>query len=190
MDIFRRSWFRSYAAAIGVDADAALREFVARHPDPEVIAEPPAPPQRGPEPALRRIAGALASLSRFRGRREARVAPPPKLPVIETPTAPPSESPDLPALARLCTELGRVTNAKAVPSLLEQTATLLDASGLSVWVWDRRAEALKPALVHGYAQNVIARLPPVTRARRTTRPRQRSARANRNSLPARSCSRC
>jgi transcriptional regulator with XRE-family HTH domain len=33
--IFRRSFIRSYAAAIGLDADATLREFLERFPDPQ-----------------------------------------------------------------------------------------------------------------------------------------------------------
>ena len=42
--IFRKSFVRSYADAIGLDADDIVREFVERHPDPlEVeIAAPPA----------------------------------------------------------------------------------------------------------------------------------------------------
>ena len=42
--IFRKSFVRSYAEAIGVNADATVREFIERYPDPlEVdIAAPPA----------------------------------------------------------------------------------------------------------------------------------------------------
>ena len=32
--IFRRSYFRAYAQAIGLDPDSAVREFLERHPDP------------------------------------------------------------------------------------------------------------------------------------------------------------
>src|SRR4026207_2002565 len=32
--IFRKSFIRSYAEAIGLDADAIVREFVERYPDP------------------------------------------------------------------------------------------------------------------------------------------------------------
>src|SRR5262245_61586986 len=32
--IFRRSFIRSYAEAIGLDADETLREFLEHHPDP------------------------------------------------------------------------------------------------------------------------------------------------------------
>jgi transcriptional regulator with XRE-family HTH domain len=42
--IFRRAYVRAYAAAIGFDPDAAVREFVALQPDPIAVPEPPAPP--------------------------------------------------------------------------------------------------------------------------------------------------
>lgn len=45
--IFRKSFVRSYAEAIGVDPDAVVREFVAKYPDPleADIAAPVATPQ-------------------------------------------------------------------------------------------------------------------------------------------------
>ena len=47
--IFRRSWMRSYAQAIGADADATVRELLEAHPDPEEI--PAVAPLPAPEPA-------------------------------------------------------------------------------------------------------------------------------------------
>jgi transcriptional regulator with XRE-family HTH domain len=47
--IFRRSFIRSYAEAIGLDADEVVREFLDRYPDPHAVpAEPgtPDPPRR------------------------------------------------------------------------------------------------------------------------------------------------
>jgi cytoskeletal protein RodZ len=35
--IFRRSWVRSYAQAIGLDPDEVLREFLERFPDPAAV---------------------------------------------------------------------------------------------------------------------------------------------------------
>ena len=50
--IFRRSFIRAYAAAIGVDVESTAREFLERFPDPNdpdrVFAPPPAPAP--PEP--------------------------------------------------------------------------------------------------------------------------------------------
>jgi transcriptional regulator with XRE-family HTH domain len=49
--IFRRAFLRSYATAIGVDADATWKEFAERFPEetggePGTPAQPPAPAQR------------------------------------------------------------------------------------------------------------------------------------------------
>ena len=41
--IFRRAFIRSYASAIGLDADAIAKEFLERFPDPaDAVPEPPA----------------------------------------------------------------------------------------------------------------------------------------------------
>ena len=42
--IFRRSFVRSYAQAIGLDADEIVREFMERFPDPSTPTAPAAPP--------------------------------------------------------------------------------------------------------------------------------------------------
>lgn len=80
--------------------------------------------------------------------------------------APPSvlsPGPDLDVVARLCTELGRLEETDAVQPWLEEAARILEAKGLIVWVWNELAEALKPALVHGYPHQAVARLPVVRR---------------------------
>jgi transcriptional regulator with XRE-family HTH domain len=70
---------------------------------------------------------------------------------------------ELADVAHLCTELGRVLEIRDVAPLLGRAATILDAIGLIVWVWDPQATALKPALAHGYSDDVLARLPRVRR---------------------------
>jgi transcriptional regulator with XRE-family HTH domain len=47
--IFRRSFIRSYAKALGLDADVVVREFLERFPDP--AAEPPAEAAKAPAAA-------------------------------------------------------------------------------------------------------------------------------------------
>jgi transcriptional regulator with XRE-family HTH domain len=47
--IFRRSFMRAYAVAVGLDADAAVREFLERFPDP---ADPPAPASAADVPPI------------------------------------------------------------------------------------------------------------------------------------------
>ena len=55
--IFRRSFVRDYAAAVGLDPDVTAREFVDRFPDP---AEPP-PPAVAPEAASKATPAQLAA---------------------------------------------------------------------------------------------------------------------------------
>jgi transcriptional regulator with XRE-family HTH domain len=45
--IFRRAYVRAYAAAIGVDPEAAIREFLGLHPDPIETPEPAVPASSG-----------------------------------------------------------------------------------------------------------------------------------------------
>jgi hypothetical protein len=189
--IFRRSFIRSYAQAIGLDADATVREFLALYPDPAGVSDPAAEEQPadgvalgGPPTRLRSLLGAaLESLSRRRNNHtvvslvDRPIAPP--LPVarraeevqvaasaqeIAAPQRPESVSTDsdLIAVAHVCTEFGRVTTTDQVKALLPKAARILDASGLIVWVWDDQSAELKPAFVHGYSENVLAQLPGVS----------------------------
>ena len=48
---YRRAFLRSYANAIGVDADAALKEFLEQYPEPEDTAFLPAAPPAAQHPA-------------------------------------------------------------------------------------------------------------------------------------------
>ena len=95
--------------------------------------------------------------------------PPPLLPVAIGLPPPPApierqrDRADLPAVARLCTELGRVARAEDLPPLLEECAGLLEAKGVIVWVWDETGAQLRPVLGHGYPESALARLPVVTR---------------------------
>jgi transcriptional regulator with XRE-family HTH domain len=69
--------------------------------------------------------------------------------------------PDLLAVARLCTEFGRVEDLSDVPPLLEEAARLLEAKGLIVWLWDGSTGELTPTLVHGYSDKMVSQLPTV-----------------------------
>jgi cytoskeletal protein RodZ len=68
----------------------------------------------------------------------------------------------LETVARLCTELGRVVERGAVRELLQQSADALSAAGLIVWLADEFGETLRPGLVHGYSDRILAHLPAVT----------------------------
>jgi transcriptional regulator with XRE-family HTH domain len=175
---YRRAFIRAYAQALGLDADAVVREFQEVHPEPvevDVIAAMASTLDRGearPTAAIRNaVSSALASLSRLRGgtssdegvatdgaSSNAVTAAPPELPVVP----PPSSDPDLMAVARLCTDFGRAGDATEVQPLLKEAAKLLDATGLIVWLWDASSAHLKPVLVHGYSDRVVAQLPEVS----------------------------
>ena len=203
--IFRRAYVRSYAQVIGLDADLIARQFLEIHPEPEEPIElPPEPPAR-----LRSLVGsALGSLSlRRRGARVERQPEPPaegtsgRTMEAEPPApAPPPPAPDpvvapvltpapgvsriksnvdLMAAARLCTELGRISDASALPPLLREAARIVEARGLIVWLWDDVAGELRPAAAHGYSDKLLQQLAgvkrdadnPTAHAFRTGRPR-------------------
>jgi transcriptional regulator with XRE-family HTH domain len=179
--IYRRAYVRAYANAIGLDADTVIREFLEAYPEPSETVEAPPPPT-----GLRGLVGsALGSLSRIRhpgwtppevpaasappstGERIERpietVSTAGRVPLVDKAPAEVSPPIDLLAASRLCTELGRVETAAQVQPLLAEAATILDAKGLIVWVWDVLAAQLRPVLVHGYSEQVVAQLPAVSR---------------------------
>jgi transcriptional regulator with XRE-family HTH domain len=77
-------------------------------------------------------------------------------------SAPGVQGPDdatLETVAHLCTEFGRVVERNAVRQLLQETAFALSATGLILWLWDDIADGLRPGLVYGYSDRVLAHLP-------------------------------
>jgi len=177
--IFRRAFIRAYAHAIGLEPDVVVGEFLEFHPDPiEVVATVSAVSaiapgvdgawvSVGPPTRLRYLVGsAIGSLSRLRlgivQRRRSAVEDLAAADCTPVKALAPAE-PDLLAAAHLCTELGRVDETREAAPLLQEAARILDAVGLIVWVWDPQATELRPALVHGYSDKVLAQLPRVRR---------------------------
>jgi len=76
---------------------------------------------------------------------------------------PPSLLPDLLATARLCSDFGRVSQARELPALLARAAAVLNAAGIIVWVADPADGSLRPALSHGYPAEALARIPKLSR---------------------------
>ena len=66
--------------------------------------------------------------------------------------------PDLRVAANLCTDLAKVTHTSELPALLARAATLLNATGVIVWVLDSSGHALRPAIGHGYTTRALARM--------------------------------
>jgi hypothetical protein len=69
---------------------------------------------------------------------------------------------NLSSAARLCTELGSVLESTQLPSLLERTARVIDASGLVIWIAGPGGE-LRPAMSYGYSDAVMAKMGSIPR---------------------------
>ena len=74
------------------------------------------------------------------------------------PAPPPVPTPVFRALADLCGDLGRVSDAGDLDPLLARAATLLEAKGLIVWLLASDGQSLAPAVAHGYDPQVLDRV--------------------------------
>jgi hypothetical protein len=68
------------------------------------------------------------------------------------------------AAAQLCTDLGRVNDPEELNNLLGRAADVLDASGLVLWLATGAGNELRPAVAHGYSQEALTRMPPLSRS--------------------------
>ena len=90
----------------------------------------------------------------------------PKTPAVPTTTPTPASVPaptvtpvlELDSIARVCTDLARLEDTSAVPSILERMAQALDAPGIVLWVSDAGRQELVPIAAHGYPPNVLSRM--------------------------------
>ena len=85
----------------------------------------------------------------------------PPTPAADTtlpPAAGPEPVPDLRVAADLCTDLCKLTETSELPTLLARAATLMNASGMIIWVRDSSGHALRPAVGHGYSKQALKRL--------------------------------
>ena len=70
---------------------------------------------------------------------------------------------DLGRVASLCTELARVVDTRSLPAVLEQTASVLDANGVVLWIADPDGRELNPIVTHGYPPQLVTRLGTIPR---------------------------
>lgn len=77
--------------------------------------------------------------------------------------SPPAEPMLIGGLAAVCTELARVADTRSLPSILERTATALDASGIVLWIADPDGRELAPIAAHGYPPQLVIRLGAIAR---------------------------
>jgi transcriptional regulator with XRE-family HTH domain len=188
--IFRRSYFRAYAGAIGLDSDQLLREFQALYPDPDaqdvtqalvearLNAHSRRPPTRlrclidsavNALPALHLQQSLKQTSEPPNGHRPEPVfeAAPVPTAVAPEPEPPPTlreeEGVDFAAVAQLCTRLGRALDVSDVTPVLEDAAAVLRSIGLTLWVRDQLGFELEPVFAHGYSTETTAQLPRVSR---------------------------
>jgi transcriptional regulator with XRE-family HTH domain len=178
--LFGRSYLRSYAQAIGLDPDTTLREFQAFHPassDPVPVDElrdaHDSARRRPPTRLQVLIDSAIDAFHARRAEANARngngtVSKPAEPPTPATaysydafPRRAETPAIDLPALARVCTQLGRVMEAQELTEALQDMAAVLDAAGVIIWVPDPQRFMLVPVFVHGYSSAALSHLPPV-----------------------------
>jgi transcriptional regulator with XRE-family HTH domain len=182
--IYRRSYFRVYAQAIGLDPDSSVREFLERHPDPNDDQFPSAtigdatvggrPPTRlrylidsavgAMQPVLKPTtawstaqAGVVTPWLRdARNDGQSKHAASIAPPILGA-----DKDVDFTAVAQLCTRLSRVANADELALVLEEVTAAVDAVGVILWTWDPNARALVGALSNGYSDEVLRQLPRV-----------------------------
>lgn len=65
--------------------------------------------------------------------------------------------------AALCADLATVVDAHQLPALLERSATLVGASGLTVWLAASPDHPLRPVLTHGYSGELVRRMGTISR---------------------------
>jgi hypothetical protein len=162
--IFRRAFVRTYAQAIGLNPDEVVREFLERYPDEteHVMMMPtvsptgnPVFPRRKPADRLRGWLSVVTErcVALFRG----------ETPVPAVMDDSDCAEPNLSAVARLCTALGRVLSMRDAVPLLADASRTIGAVGVLVWRWESRAAVLRPSIGHGYSDAVLAHLPDVAR---------------------------
>ena len=86
--------------------------------------------------------------------------------VVAWPAAPASTEPpavDLATVAAICSDLSRVGDTRAISALLDRAATLLDATGIVLWIADPDGRELSPILVQGYSPQMASRLGTIAR---------------------------
>lgn len=85
-------------------------------------------------------------------------APAEPLEPVEPVEPPEPAAVNLSEAADVCVDLARLLDMRDLQAVLARAATVLQAEGLIVWVMDPAGQVLAPALMHGYAADLVARL--------------------------------
>jgi CHASE3 domain sensor protein len=70
----------------------------------------------------------------------------------------PAQAVDLSSAADVCVDLARLLDARDLPAVLARAAAILGAQGAIVWLAQSDRLFLTPALTHGYAPSLMARV--------------------------------
>lgn len=182
--IFRRSYVRTYARAIGLDPDSVVREFTELYPESmdENVTSVLAAARgisHGSRPRTRvelMLGSALGALPVRRPVPGPEAAPPavpsPSVPVVNadlsavasTKAEPAPLDPAWDRLADACTKLASASSAEDVADVIAEVAETIGAAGVILWVWDHDQDALSAAIAFGYSPQVLSELPRVRRA--------------------------
>ena len=137
----------------------------ARQEEPASLrVRPTTPPTPADSLELRPAARPAAVTSKPTARPAEAPKPAPETPAIAATPLPPQAAPSptpalqLDSIARVCTDLARLDDTSAVPSILERMAQALDARGIVLWVSDADGQELVPIAAHGYAPSVLSRM--------------------------------
>ena len=151
--IFRRSWVRNYARAIGANEDAVIGELCALYPEEPISVEEIASAldRAGSESPFQGVLN-LTSWLRAVTKRE----PAPKAQAARLADVPRSASSGLPPAPPL-------THPTRPIPVLGDAARTLGAVGVVLWSWDARSAVLRPSLGDGYPDAVLSSLPDVPR---------------------------
>ena len=113
-----------------------------------------------PSPSMAPAQAAVKPAASVTTAQSARSVVPAVVPSAPKPSAP---GVDLAGVAALCSDLTRLTDTRALPGALERAASLLNASGLVLWVADPDGNELAPVIAHGYPQNLVSRMGTIPR---------------------------
>lgn len=150
---------REQLMVAGGGAAIALVALILLTPAPRVTDEPAI----GPAEAGRYVGGYVgghssAPVSVSDAAEEFEFRPMPGRAPVPPPIAEPEPSPDLEPVAAVCKDLARLADTTSLPSLLERTATVLDASGVMLWVADPDGGELTAIAAHGYSAAALSRM--------------------------------
>ena len=66
-------------------------------------------------------------------------------------------------VARVCTELARISDPQELASVLDRAIGLLGAKGVIVWLWNPQVGKLRAVLARGYEPRTLSRLPAIAK---------------------------